>query len=156
MRLPIEKVMSDQDLLRFVTRLNIPNFCGVFMRDELKHPIRDRECGILNLNTHEQKGSHWVCWMKCGQERYYFDSYGESPPLELIKYLKTSREIKQDIACIRRSAVTVQKDGSSECGALCLYVLKKLSQGVSFPVILDALVKRYESSRPSSQLVIKT
>ena len=104
------------------------------------------------FETHLQKGSHWTCWLKRGKERYYFDSYGEPPPRELIKYLKTPKEY--DVAVIRRSAVTVQKDGSSECGALCLYVLKKLTQGVSFPVILDGLLKRY-TSRPSSNLVIK-
>ena len=153
-RLP-RKTMTDQDLLRYVTRLNIPNFRGVRMRDELKgqRPHKN-ECGILNFNTHTQRGSHWTCWLKFGKTRYYFDSFGESPPTELLHYLKTPQELRNDTASIRRSAVTVQHDDSNECGALCLYVLKMLSKGLSFPIILDGLLKRYESLT-TARLVIE-
>ena len=138
--------MTDQDLLRYTTNLDVSNFRGVRMRDELngQRPHKN-ECGILNFNTHTQRGTHWTCWVKFGKERYYFDSFGEPPPIELLMYLKSQSELKNDVACIKRSAVTVQHDGSNECGALCLYVLKRLNEGVSFPVILDGLLKRYES-----------
>ena len=145
--------MSDQDLLRYATGLNVVNFRGVRMRDELKgQKPRKNECGILNFNTHTQRGTHWTCWLKFGKTRYYFDSFGEPPPIELTKYLKTETELKNDSAVIRRSAVTVQHDNSNECGALCLYVLTKLNKGISFPIILDALLKRYNS--PSSARLI--
>ena len=122
--------MSDQDLLRYATGLNVVNFRGVRMRDELKgQKPRKNECGILNFNTHTQRGTHWTCWVKFGKTRYYFDSFGEPPPIELTKYLKTETELKNDSAVIRRSAVTVQHDNSNECGALCLYVLTKLNKG---------------------------
>ena len=75
MRLP-KKTLSDQELLHFITKLKIPNFRTVCMRDELAVRPRQKECGILNLNTHDQKGTHWTCWFKDGKERYYFDSYG--------------------------------------------------------------------------------
>ena len=153
-RLP-KKTMTDQDLMRYVTRLNIANFRGVRMRDELfgQRPLAN-ECGILNFNTHTQRGSHWTCWFKSGKVRYYFDSFGEPPPIELLNYLKTPLELKNDTASIRRSAVTAQHDDSNECGALCLYVLKQLSKGLSFSIILDALLKRYESLT-TARLVIK-
>ena len=55
------------------------------MRDELTGTRpREIECGILNLNNHTQRGSHWTCWFKVGKERYYFDSYGEPPPIKLL------------------------------------------------------------------------
>ena len=140
--------MTDNDLMRFVIQLNIPNFRAVSMRDELTNRPRKNECGILNLQTHLQKGTHWTCWYKRGKERYYFDSYGEPPPLEMIKYLKTPEEY--DLPVIKRSAVTVQHDESSECGALCLYVLKQMSKGVEFSSILEKLLKRYEKSTRSN------
>lgn len=149
------RTMSDQELLRFVTRARIPNFRGVHMRDELANRPLKNECGILNLETHMQKGTHWTCWFKEGKERYYFDSYGEPPPLEMIKYLKSVNELENDKPVIKRSAVTVQHDESSECGALCLYVLKQMSDGILFPVILDGLVKRYEHNGSTPRLVIQ-
>ena len=153
MKLP-KGTMTDQDLLRYVTRLNVPNFRGVRMRDELiEQRPRGNECGILNFNTHTQRGSHWTCWFKSGKVRYYFDSFGEPPPTELLNYLKTPRELKNDIAAIRRSAVTVQHDDSNECGALCLYVLKQLGKGVGFPNILNGLLKRYESPTAATLVI---
>ena len=152
MRLP-RKTLSDQELLYFATKLKIPNFRRVCMRDELtgSRPLQN-ECGILNFETHVQKGSHWTCWYKNGKDRYYFDSFGEPPPEELIKYLKTSKEY--NLPVIKQSAVTVQHDKSTECGALCLYVPKHLSDGVEFSVILNELLERYEK-RPLSILNIQ-
>ena len=48
--------MSDQGLLRYATGLNVLNFRGVKMRDELKgrRPHKN-ECGILNFNTHTKE-----------------------------------------------------------------------------------------------------
>ena len=84
-----KQTMYDGELVRYVRILDIPNFRGVKMRDELPAKPFDVECGILNFNTHSQRGSHWVCWYKNDTERYYFDSYGEPPPLEMLPYLKT-------------------------------------------------------------------
>ena len=119
------------------------------MRDELtgSRPLRN-ECGILNLDSHLQKGTHWTCWYKRGKDRYYFDSYGEPPPIEMIEYLKTRGE--RGLPIIKRSAVTVQHDQSSECGSLCLYVLAQMSDGVEFSHVLDRLLKRYEKSSPTT------
>ena len=113
------------------------------MRDELPIQPKINECGILNLNTHLQKGSHWTCWFKKGKERYYFDSFGELPPNELLKYLKTPLELEQDLPAIKCNAITVQHDQSQECGSLRLYVLKQMSMGVAFPIIIEFLEKRY-------------
>ena len=142
------KTLSDHDLMYYVKKIKIPNFREVSMRDELTNRTLKNECGILNLQTHLQKGTHWTCWFKRGKDRYYFDSYGEPPPLEMIKYLKTPEEY--DLPVIKRSAVTVQHDDSSECGALCLYVLKNLSEGREFAAILEKLLKRYKKSTRSN------
>ena len=87
-RLPTS-TMFDGELIHYVHRLGIPNFRGVKMRDELPSKPWKIKCGILNLNTSRQKGSHWVAWYKNGKERYYFDSFAEPPPIEMIYYLKS-------------------------------------------------------------------
>ena len=89
-----DKVLTNFDLLDYVKKINIPNFRGVFMRDELPKKIKSEECGIMNFNTHEEIGSHWVCYVKKHDNRIYFDSYGQITPLEIQKYLKNKREFK--------------------------------------------------------------
>ena len=140
--------MYDSDLERYVHILSVPHFRGVFMRDELPNNPLNEECGILNLNTHNQSGSHWICWYKSQSDRYYFDSFGEYPPMELLMYLKTKSEYENNFPVIRRSAITVQHYYSNECGSLCLYMLKKLTMGISFPKILIELAERFDM--PSS------
>ena len=140
--------LYDGEILRYAEMLKIPDFRGVKMRDELPSKPHENESGILNFNTQEQQGSHWVCWFKSGNERYYFDSFGETPPLELLTYLKTYEEMKANLAVIRQSAVTVQHYQSNECGSLCLFVLKMLSQKVPFSEILMTLKQRYHHPSP--------
>ena len=60
------------------------------------------------------------------------------------KYLKSDPKIFKDLPVIKCNALTVQHDESSECGSLCLYVLKKLSLGVPFQDIIIFLDQRYQ------------
>ena len=53
--------MYDTEILHYVNLLQIPNFRGVKMRDELPEKPQIKECGIFNLNKHTQSGSHWTC-----------------------------------------------------------------------------------------------
>ena len=55
--------------------------------------------------------------------------------------------IVRDLPAIKRSAVTVQHNQSKECGSLCLYLLKQLSTGFPFDVILETLLKRYHKNK---------
>ena len=138
-----QEALNDNDILHYIKKLKIPDFVGVIMRDKLPIQPNINECGILNLNPHLKEGSHWTCWFKRGKERYYFDSFGEPPPTEFLVYLKTPLELEQDLPAIKCNAITVQHDQSQECGSLCLYVLKQMSMGVAFPIIIEFLEKRY-------------
>ena len=109
----------------------------------------------MNLNTTSEPGSHWICFYRNGNDRYFFDSFAEAPPVELLKYLKSDLEFTRDLPVIKRNALTVQHDQSSECGSLCLYVLKQLSLGVPFPDIISFLDRRYHKL-PTSHLIVRS
>lgn len=58
------------------------------MRDTLPDRAKHTECGIINLDSVFNVGTHWTAYMKWGDKAIYFDSYGSAnPPLELVKYL---------------------------------------------------------------------
>ena len=113
------------------------------MRDILPKTIRKRECGIMNLNTSSQKGSHWVCWYKTHKKRIYFDSFGQHVPYELERYLKTKTEFKNKKLVLERNVQVVQHINTDECGALCLFVLQSLCKHMSYDKILYKLQNRY-------------
>ena len=111
--------LSNFQILDAVKELRIPNFRGVFLRDELLKRPKRNECGILNL-ADDPPGTHWTCWYKRDKVKIYFDSYGIQPPLEVIDYLGDP---------IYYSVEQIQPNGTFICGHLCLYVLKELSKG---------------------------
>ena len=131
--------LSNIDILECVKNLNLSKFRGVYMRDTLPNKPRINECGIMNLNTSHQDGSHWTAWYKNGMTRIYFDSFGQITPIELQKYLKTSEEFETDKNVIQRNTDIVQPIGTSICGHLCLFVLNALSKGCSFQQVLNQL-----------------
>jgi hypothetical protein len=102
------------------------------MRDTLPKKSSIVECGILNLDSVDGDGTHWTCWWKNKNKKYYFDSYGFDPPKELRRYLKNK------ILC---STFQVQKLGTSICGHLCVYVLLQLDKGKNFEDIIFDLYK---------------
>ena len=131
------KILTNFDLLRYVDKLDIPTFRGVYMRDTLPEEPKKEECGIVNLNTSDQRGSHWVCYYKNGLNRIYFDSYGQITPIEIQNYLKRRKE--KGLGVIQRNTDIVQPINTHICGHLCLFVLKALSSGWSFQQVLNRL-----------------
>jgi hypothetical protein len=151
--------LSNIELLDAVKKLKIPNFRGVFLRDELPKRPRVNECGILNLDdckgsslakgwlyprmvgdhpsslARSQRvpsggGTHWVGWIKRQNENIYFDSYGLPPPTEILKYLRSPAYYNSE---------RIQPDNEVFCGHLCLYVLKKMYCGLRFQEVINTL-----------------
>ena len=131
--------LSNFDILKLVRDLNIPNFKGPFMRDQLPTKPEYKECGIVNFNTSAEPGSHWVAYYKNGDKRIYFDSYGQIPPTELQKYLKTQKEFQNNEPVIERNTDIVQKPNTKVCGQLCIYILDQLSKGAQYQDIISSL-----------------
>ena len=70
-----------------VLKSSLYGFIVVFLRDTLPKKAKLNECGILNLDSSSNDGTHWVMWFKKGKEKFCFDSHGVQPPDELIAYL---------------------------------------------------------------------
>ena len=131
-RIP-ETPLSNTDINNYVKVLKIRNFRGCFMRDELKNlKPRKIECGILNLNLSNEPGSHWVCWFKKNNNKYYFNSFGLPPPKELVDYLGSP---------ILYSTFQLQEINDQNCGKWCLIVLKNLDEGADYIELILSLVK---------------
>ena len=131
--------LTNFDIIKLVHHLKIPNFKGVFMKDELPTTPQKQECGIVNFNKSTEPGSHWVAYFKDGEKRIYFDSFGQVIPTEIQKYLKTKEEFQNDAPVIQRNTDIVQEPNTEICGHLCLYVLDKLSKGAKFQEVINSL-----------------
>ena len=65
-------------------------------------------CGIINLDSNNGPGTHWVCYV----DSFNFDPFGLPPP-ENILFIK------------RYNTSQYQKKISVLCGYFCLFFIKK-------------------------------
>ena len=104
------------------------------MRDGLPAAVHDKECGVVNLDSNNGDGTHWVAY-KIDKNQFsidrdqavYFDSFGLDPPRELVRYLSCP---------IRTQTFQLQGPNDVICGHLCLLVLKELAAGRKFEDII--------------------
>lgn len=113
-RLP-RHALTNIDILEHSS--DIPHFRGVYMRDSLPKCPKRLECAIVNLDSSENQGTHWVAYVKDNNYCEYFNSFGDlKPPLELINYLKNYN--------ISYNYNTYQQVNTVNCGHLCLKYLR--------------------------------
>lgn len=90
------------------------------MRNELPKTIRTNESAVINLDTTEGPGTHWVCYRKRGDTVNYYDSFGNlRPPLELMRYFNTGGSSVN----VRYNYDRQQTPDTVVCGHLCLSFL---------------------------------
>ena len=107
---------------------------------------------IFNLDRHDQPGSHWVAMfadLMKGQI-YYFDSYGEKAPLEIIKLMSRLKEQCQNLNIPSKINYnnTRHQYKFSECGMYCINFIIQLLEGKSFDnvcrnIIDDDTMEKY-------------
>ena len=147
LNIPDIKGLTNVELEVYARKLRIKNFRGVYMRDNLPKTPYQQECGIMNLNTSHQPGSHWVCYYKDNGKRVYFDSFGQVTPIEIQKYLKTKEEYEMKKPVIQRNTDIVQHVNTHVCGHLCLFVLRSLTrEHQTFQDVLNELNDGYTQS----------
>lgn len=98
------------------------------MRDNLpKSGPNKNECAVVNLDSINGRGTHWLAYSKHGGTVSYSDSFGDlPPPKELLEYFyKNSKLVHKIIYNYDRQ----QKFNTVWCGHLCLKFL--LNQALS-------------------------
>jgi hypothetical protein len=100
---------------------------------------------IFNLDKHNQPGSHWVALFVSVKKReiYYFDSYGDDAPPEILVLIKRIQE--QSAKMGAKYAYKFNKKrhqfGNSECGMYSLYFLVHLIREKAFDTFNTERIK---------------
>lgn len=115
--LPVDRPLSNHDLIKYVKLMGIPYFRGVFMRDTLPKKSKKNECWIINHDSIRSTGTHWAALAKIDDTAWYFDSFGNLlPPLEVKLYLGSNVKIMLNYKKYQRPNTFI-------CGQLCLKFL---------------------------------
>jgi len=124
-------------LIKLAKVLEIPNFKCV-CKDELKniyktsYPINI----IVNLNDSTNNDSgHWCIVFIDDNQKVYYSSYGDEPPLEVINFMKSV-----DPRQILTSNFQTQQFDETNCGERSMLILYLLNNGMKFEDIILALL----------------
>lgn len=110
------------DLIKWGKELQLKNFT-VCMRDELLTLPESFTNIIVNYQTTNDTGSHWIALHKNENiGNFYFDSFGLQPFHEAEEFLKQGTY----------STFVIQPFRRKVCGQLSLYLLYKINNGCDF------------------------
>jgi transposase InsO family protein len=124
------KLLTNIDISQMLK--DIPHFRGVYTRDMLPKRILKEECGVINTDTINGTGKHWICYYNELKSKYveFFDSFGLPPAQEILTYLETSGKD------ILYNSSQLQANDSTKCGYYCVYFIKERNKGKSIYDIL--------------------
>lgn len=104
-------------------------FMGVFSSNQLPKYSPKSFGLIVNYDTHNLPGSHWMAIISRDGEGYYFDPFGYDPPLNITSWLNHHFD---NWSYNKRQ---VQAIDSNYCGYFCLHFL--FSAKLSFFKYID-------------------
>jgi hypothetical protein len=111
------------------SRVTRRNFGGVFAADRIPPPGRIPISYVVNTDTADKPGEHWVgLFIKSRHHIYYFDSYAKPPNEYLSRYLSQFSKVTSN-------QKTFQAEESTVCGYYILYFIYMASLGYTIPQI---------------------
>jgi hypothetical protein len=111
--------LTNFELFDICKRMKIP-LANVISKDEI-HEITKNGNYIVNLENHNQNGSHWTALQMTAKNCLYMDSFGMPPPEKLFEYLE--KKYKK----VNYNRMVIQDMDSSFCGYFCIAFFKLLS-----------------------------
>lgn len=106
-----------------------PLYGGCCSKDQLKGVEPSGKFWVINLQSSTAgNGTHWVFVSDMNPVFcFYVDSYGVSPPPEIVAFMKKSASGR-----MKYSHDELQEMTSSECGYFCLYCIDRLLKHQSY------------------------
>ena len=113
-----KKELSNFDIIEICKERKIP-LINVIAKDE-EMLLKKNGNYIINLQNHNQKGSHWTALIMTKTDCIYMDSFGQPPPQEVEDFLKNKYK-KENITY---NTMIIQDMKSTYCGYFCIAFLK--------------------------------
>ena len=116
------KTLSIQEIEDMLPRAVKKQYRGFVMRDE-KKPLLEVGYYVINLDSEDNPGTHWCLAIITPDDEpnLYFDSFGQPPPEEILKWLKTGGKD------LMYSTSHLQDKNSASCGWFVINLMKYLT-----------------------------
>jgi hypothetical protein len=137
----MEPALTGKNLISNIKQDHVANksFLGVFPIDRLPKISTYPASAIINTDTSQYKGEHWLAfYIDLNKKCTFFDSYGRSPShFGLAGYFaKYSNKIEYN-------KYQYQSFNSASCGYYSIFFLKLISRGWNLKDLTRVLSKKY-------------
>jgi hypothetical protein len=113
-----KKELSNFDIIEICKQRKIP-LINVIAKDE-ENLMKKNGNYVINLQNHNQRGSHWTALVMTKSDCIYMDSFGQPPPQEVDDFLKNKYKKEN----INYNTMIIQDMKSDYCGYFCIAFLK--------------------------------
>ena len=151
-----EESLSNFDIEKIMN--NYENFLGVFSSDHTYKPIanikpNEEQGFILNLETSDKGGSHWVAVFVTPASVEYMDSFARPAPKNIYDELKTiPKKMKGgQVPKYKHNTKTIQDDKSVSCGYIACKFLMERFRGKSFKQATNYTIDKSEDNAEAMQ-----
>lgn len=110
-------------------------FKGTFASDQDFENFKTPFCVVSNVQGHTKSGDHWVAFFVYKDVMYYFDTFGR--PATNVAFPQVFGQFSKTRKCFYNPRI-VQGLFSETCGVYCIFVLRQLSENVSWRKILKS------------------
>lgn len=110
-----------------------PYYGGCVKKDDLINMKPDNKFWVINIG----ESTHWIGVIDFDSKYcYYYDSYGLSPPDEIIKFMSKSNKNKQ----LYYQNIEHQTLQSDLCGEFVCFVFIQFFKGIPFKTITEKIL----------------
>ena len=135
--------LNDIQLKELVDKMGLP-LKNILMRDEMKE-LNEDGFYIINLDTSNNRGTHWTALYFHPLNSYYNDSFGFVPPLEVEEKIKPYHYNNKDI----------QDYYSSACGWYCLAFIKFLHDKTDKQLAFKEFLRMFSNKTTENDNILK-
>lgn len=111
--------------------------------DVYKKTPLNNSCGIVNLDSSMNAGTHFVCFIILNNRCYYYDSYGQAVPDELMSYFHKLPNYTH----VMINSTIHQPIDSKKCAFYCIYMIKKCIEMGFYDAIMSLSDDVYENDK---------
>ena len=146
-------MLSNFDLERIAKFYKLP-LISICMKNELPTALKDG-CYIVNMQSSTAgSGTHWVSLFVYKDNSYYFDSFGATPPVELINFVK-----KRKGCHLLYNNFIIQDLKSESCGWYCLAFLLCMFENrtrQNFKDVYNEFVNKFAEDTTKNDDILKS
>lgn len=118
-----------------IDKLKIPNFRGIYLRNQLPEYPNNIECGIIHSHTTDEdinSVGHWTAYYKFNDKKFYFCPFGGEIYNEIKTYLGLP---------ILTHNFKIQEFSETCCAEYCILFLFLMTKGFSYEDVVLFLVR---------------